>query len=132
MTTTHKKEKINKLINQFHYIMQQKKIRSFSAFQKELYQNPELQELLKQDPVGTLKRFQQDTPWFNDKLIYRLVVLFLGIIVLTICIGVIYLTADGIINTDFDVPDILIATASTAIGAIAGLLTPTNGSNQPN
>ncbi|MEM8509330.1 MAG: hypothetical protein AAF717_15975 [Bacteroidota bacterium] len=77
-----------------------------------------------------MKHLEQEGPWFNDRVIYRWVVLFLGIIVLTICIGVIYLTATGVVNKDFNVPDILIATASTAIGAIAGLLTPWSNQNQ--
>ncbi|WP_109298895.1 hypothetical protein [Aquimarina sp. AU474] len=103
----------------------QNKIRSFNQFKTVLEKDPEIQEDFKKNPVDAIKKFQSE-PWFNDKLIYRLVVLFLGIIVLTICVGVIILTSQNVINKDFNVPDILIATASTAIGAIAGLLTPSS------
>lgn len=101
----------------------QNTVRSFSQFKKALLNDPKLQAEFKTNPQEAIKKIEPE-PWFNDKMIYRLVVLFLGIIVITICIGVIYLTAKGIVNETFDVPDILIATASTAIGAIAGLLTP--------
>ncbi|WP_025667697.1 hypothetical protein [Aquimarina megaterium] len=105
----------------------QNKVRSFNQFKTVLEKDATLQQEFKSDPVAAIKKFKSE-PWFNDKLIYRLVVLFLGIIVLTICVGVIILTSQEKINENFDVPDILIATASTAIGAIAGLLTP--GSNK--
>jgi len=109
----------------------QNNIRSFNEFKKILKNDISLQEQFKTDPIKAIKKFNSE-PWFNDKLIYRFVVLFLGIIVLTICIGVLILTAKGTITKDFDVPDILIATASTAIGAIAGLLTPNNSNSNSN
>lgn len=105
------------------------KIRSFNQFKKALEKDTTIQQEFKIDPLEAIKKFHS-VPWSNDKFVYRLAVLFLGFIVLAICVGVIVLTSNGIINKDFDVPDILIATASTAIGAIAGLLTP--NSNQIN
>jgi len=89
----------------------------------------QLQAEFKEDPLRTLQKFQYQ-PWVNDKLIYRIAVAFLGFIVLSICIGVMILMGDHdpASKTPFEVPDILIATASAAIGALAGLLTPTPGS----
>ncbi|WP_109097705.1 hypothetical protein [Aquimarina sp. AU58] len=104
----------------------QNKIRSFNQFKTTLEKDPTLQEEFKSNPVEAIKKFQSAPPRFNDKLIYRLAVLFLGIIVLTICIGAIILTGRST-DPGFEVPDILVATASTAIGAVAGLLAP--GSN---
>ena len=101
----------------------QNTVRSFSEFKKALLNDPKLQAEFKTNPQEAIKKIKTE-PWFNDKLIYRLVVLFLGIIVLAIVIGVMILVAGGEISKDYEVPDILIATASTAIGAIAGLLTP--------
>lgn len=107
--------------------MQQNKIRSFQQFKKALETDEKLQEEFKLNPKEAIQKFESK-PWFTDVKIYRWAVIFLGLIVLVICIGVIILTAMGIVGPDFDVPDILIATASTAIGAIAGLLTPSSQS----
>ncbi len=106
----------------------QNKVHSFNQFKTILEKDTKIQEEFKSDPLEAVKKFKS-APRFNDKFIYRLAVLFLGIIVLTICIGAIILTG---ISTDknFEVPDILVATASTAIGAVAGLLAP--GAHQNN
>ena len=105
----------------------QNTVRSFSQFKNALLNDPKLQAEFKTNPQEAIKNIKTEH-WFNDKLIYRLVVLFLGIIVLAIVIGVIVLVAKGKIGQGYEVPDILIATASTAIGAIAGLLTPNTNS----
>ena len=101
----------------------QNTVRSFSQFKKALLDDPKLQAKFKTNPQEAIKEFKPE-PWFNDKMIYRFAVLFLGFIVLSICIGVLILIGVDKLNESFEVPDILIATASTAIGAIAGLLTP--------
>ena len=106
----------------------QNKVRSFADFKSILEKNPSIQQEFKTDPLKALENFKSE-PWFNDKFIYRLAVLFLGLIVLIICIGVIVLIGAEKISADYEVPDILIATASTAIGAIAGLLTPGSAQN---
>ncbi len=107
----------------------QNKIRSFNRFKTTLEKGPIIQQEFKSDPLEAIKKFQSVSR-FNDKQIYRLAVLFLGLIVLTICIGAIILTGLNAKEKGFEVPDILVATASTAIGAVAGLLTP--GSYQDN
>ncbi|MEM6895378.1 MAG: hypothetical protein AAF554_16905 [Bacteroidota bacterium] len=108
----------------------QTKFRTFNDFKNTFEKSESFKEEFTRNPEETMKLLEQEGPWFNDRVIYRWVVLFLGIIVLTICIGVIYLTATEVVNNEFNVPDILIATASTAIGAIAGLLTPGSSQNQ--
>ncbi len=45
----------------------------------------------------------------------------LGLTVLLVALGGIYLAANGVTT----IPDILIAIGSAAVGALAGLLTPT-------
>ena len=106
----------------------QNTVRSFSQFKNALLTDPKLQAEFKTNPQEAIKKIKPE-PWFNDKLIYRLVVLFLGVIVLSIVMGVMILIASGEVSKDYEVPDILIATASTAIGAIAGLLTPGSSTN---
>ncbi len=104
------------------------KVRSFNEFKKLLEKDTAVQQQFKADPLNAIKQFRSE-PWSNDKLIYRLVVIFLSSIVVIICGGVVLVwTRNDLSN--FEVPDILIATASTALGAIAGLLTPI--SNQLN
>ena len=105
------------------------KIRSFNQFKKVLEKDTSIQQQFKTDPLKAIEQFYS-VPWSNDKFVYRLAVLSLAIIVFIICGGVIVLIWLGKISNQYEVPDILIATASTAIGAIAGLLTP--NSNQQN
>lgn len=63
-------------------------IRSLEEFIKEVKNNPELQNKLKEDPVGTLQELPRSEPVFtSDKLIYRIVV---GGFVAVLLFGVIY------------------------------------------
>ncbi len=62
----------------------------------------------------------------TDKWIYRIVVSALGLTVLIVVSGGIYLAAKP--DPATAIPDILVAIGSAAVGALAGLLTPTPGS----
>ena len=94
----------------------------FEEFADELERDDELQEKLKQDPVGTIRTVAAGIPpdpLKTDKWIYRIVVIALGGTVLTGAIGAIILAAAG-----QTVPEILLALGSAAVGALAGLLAP--------
>ena len=80
--------------------------------------DPDLQEEVKKDPVETLERLSR--PLENDLWIYRIVVGTLSFSILAVIIAstVIVLTQDA------DVPDVLVAIGTGAIGALAGLLAP--------
>jgi hypothetical protein len=90
-----------------------------------------LQELIQQvtndnslsaeQKVKLLGNFQKlATPLQTDRLIYRMVVGFLGSAVVLTIIGGFYLS----IKTAATIPEGLIALGSAAVGALAGLLAP--------
>lgn len=106
-----------------------KQIRTFEEFKNELESNLELQNQFKNDPVAAADQFQQQSPLATDKWIYRIIVLSLGITILSIIIGVMILIGIGKFTQDFEVPSILTAIGSAAIGALAGLLAPAPKSN---
>lgn len=60
-----------------------------------------------------------------DKWVYRMVVGALGIVVIAVALGVIYLTSS--VKPPVAIPDVLTALGSAAIGALAGLLAPSPG-----
>jgi hypothetical protein len=80
-------------------------------------ENPELAGLIKKDPVKALQSLA--TPLQTDVLLYRIVVGSLGAAVLITLIGAILLVALG-----KQVPEVLVALGSAAVGALAGLLAP--------
>jgi hypothetical protein len=92
-------------------------------------QDPDLQRRMKDDPVKTLKDSAADarpTPLNSDVIIYRWVVVFLGLAVVVSVIGAIILSwrNDG---AGKEPPQILTAIGSAAVGALAGLLSPSPG-----
>ena len=94
--------------------------------------NASLVQDIKTDPVATLQslaeRIKRDNPPITaaeDKLTFRIAVVVLGIVILGVLglIGTSYLlNAPG--GTELKIPEILIAMGSTALGALAGLLSP--------
>jgi hypothetical protein len=101
-----------------------KQIKSFEEFKTQLETNPDLQKEFKENPVNAIQNFHQQSPLSNDKWIYRIIVLSLGLTIISIIIGVIILIGTGKITNDGSVPTILTAIGSAAIGALAGLLAP--------
>ena len=98
-------------------------IKSISDFKNELKENPLMQEEFKKDPVEAVEKIKEN-PLDYDVWIYRMVVFSLGATILAIIIGVIFLIGSGKISDDKNVPTILTAIGSAAIGALAGLLAP--------
>lgn len=80
--------------------------------------DPDLQAEVRKDPVETLERLSR--PLENDLWIYRIVVGTLAFSILAVIVAstLIVITQDG------DVPDVLVAIGTGAIGALAGLLAP--------
>lgn len=64
------------------------------------------------------------SPLQTDPWIYRMVVLFLGLAVLTTVVGGIVLTYTGGTSQNFQIPQGIVAIGSAAVGALAGLLAP--------
>jgi hypothetical protein len=83
--------------------------------------SPELQEQLKDDPVGTLKGLVQ--PLESDPWIYRIVVGSLGLSALLVVVLVFVLVVN---DPEASIPDAMVAIGSAAIAALAALLVPQN------
>lgn len=88
-----------------------------------LANNPQFQEDFKQDPQATVNQIQ-DTSTLPDTWVYRMVVGSLGLVILVIAIGIVWRVASGANIEDKNVPTILTALGSAAVGALAGLLAP--------
>lgn len=86
--------------------------------------DPEATEALKTEPENVLKRAaaqaKLETPLDNDVWVYRMVVAVLGFTVLLVALGTIALSW----GTSTQIPDVLTALGSAAVGALAGLLAP--------
>jgi hypothetical protein len=97
-------------------------MQSFKSFKSDLIADTALQQQFKTDPVQAVKDYKSDGP-LPDTWIYRLVVGALGLSILLVIGAVVILTANTA-NPDKNVPTVLTAIASGAIGALAGLLAP--------
>jgi len=80
--------------------------------------DPNLLDQMKDNPVATLNR-EAVSVTLPDTLIYRIVVGSLGLAVLIALVGAIVLASQGL-----EIPDVLTALGSAAVGALAGLLAP--------
>ncbi len=74
---------------------------------RQVARDPELQDALKQDPVGAMQTIASQPAYIDDRFIYRSVVLTLGGVVLVTAIGAITLAA-----LTLTVPDALVALGS--------------------
>jgi len=104
--------------------MKPKNIKSFEEFEATLREDKELQQKFKDDPVGALKHINHKSPLATDKWIYRIIVIGLSLTIFTIIVGILILVGNGSITENADVPTILTALGSAAIGAVGGLLAP--------
>ena len=80
--------------------------------------DPDLQAEVKKDPVETLERLSR--PLESDLWIYRIVVGTLAFSILAVIVA----STVIVLVQDSDVPDVLVAIGTGAIGALAGLLAP--------
>ena len=108
-------------------------IRSAALLVKTAMSSPDIIEELKSNPEDALKKLEQQAVGSlphraleQDKWIYRIVVGSLSLVVLVVVIGVIFLTLKTTTGTP-NIPDVLTALGSAAIGALAGLLAPSPG-----
>lgn len=100
---------VERLINNLGLLEKIKTAQNPSEFKSELMQLAHKVVAEKENPLQT------------DKWIYRGVVFFLGMTVLSAVIGAIYLSAH---TSETTPPEILTALGSAAVGALAGLLAP--------
>jgi len=84
-------------------------------------QDPALASKIKEKPVETIAGIAAPLQW--DVWIYRMVVGTLGLAVLASIIGAIVIAMSG-----KELPQIMVAIGSSAVGALAGLLAPSPAS----
>lgn len=87
---------------------------------KQVAASPTLIQQLKDDPAGTLQTVAAAAPLQSDVMIYRIVVIALGLVIVSAMGGAILLSVYG-----KPIPETLTALGSGALGAMAGLLAPT-------
>ena len=91
--------------------------------------NPGLQERLRDDPLQALeetKALMELTSVPYEPLIYRWAVIVLGSLALIAIIGSIILALLGV-----DIPEVLVALGSAAVGALVGLFAPSPINQEP-
>jgi hypothetical protein len=102
--------------------MSQQRIQSVSDLAVRVANDPELAERIKADPAATIANLA--VPLQTDVWIYRIVVGALSSVILLAVIGAIALA----FKDKGDTPQLLTALGSAAIGALAGLLAPSQAS----
>lgn len=106
----------------------EKTFKNLKDFKQKMLEDPQLQHEFQQDPINAVRQVKE-RPLETDKWIYRIVVITLGLTILAIVFGTIALIFTGRISEDKNIPTIVTAIGSAAIGALAGLLAPTPGNN---
>jgi hypothetical protein len=96
------------------------KIRNTIQLAASMRQNPEMEKALREDPGKVLDEINANRFLPNTK-VYQMVVFSLGAAVLVALCGAI---AISLKDATTEIPDILVATTSAAVGALAGLLAP--------
>jgi hypothetical protein len=97
--------------------------RSVRELAEKIAQDSTLENKIKADPAGVIASLA--APLQSDVWIYRIVVGAMGLTILIALLGAIVLKAWGA-----DIPDVLTALGSAAVGALAGLLAPSPTINQ--
>lgn len=90
-----------------------------------VHRDPTLAARLKEDPAGELSRIAKEPVYKSDRWIYRIVASVLGLIGLIAVVGAILLAFAG-----SEIPDVLVALGSAAVGALAGLFNPLQSSSE--
>ena len=103
-------------------------LRSADQLAKTIIETPGVLAQIQTNPEATLKKLteqaKQQVPRVleQDRVIYRIVVASLGLVTLLVVIGTIALSFRA--TDTVQIPDVLTALGSAAIGALAGILAP--------
>ena len=101
-----------------------KELRSAAQLVEKIKQDPDLQNNIKADPLGTLEAVSNEIlqippVYFKDKWLYRIAVGTLAFVVISIVVG-----AFVIAGMEKNVPEIIVAIGSAATGGIVALFAP--------
>ena len=82
-----------------------------------------LREKFQQDPVSAVEEMEENArdPLSSDRWIYRIVVIALGLTIILCVTGAVWIT---LAYPKAQVPQIMVALGSGAVGALSGLLAP--------
>ena len=94
-------------------------IQSAADVVSKIAQDPQFAADVKANPGEAIAKVAAPMPLQNDNWIYRIVVLSLGLVIIMAVIGGILLSSNG-----KSLSEGIIALASAAVGALAGLLAP--------
>lgn len=103
-----------------------RKFKSLEAFYNALREDKEFKKEFQKNPYSILESAVEIVPK-NDKWIYRIIMISLGITLITVVISALIITSDPD-NANNPIPTIFSSTASIAIGAMVGLLAPSPNS----
>jgi hypothetical protein len=101
----------------------QNEFKNFNEFRQQLTESPDLQAKFKDNPAEAINQVKLAAELPNTR-VYRMVVMSLAITILFIVIGLLIMGLTDKTATNKDILTIFTAIASTAIGALAGILTP--------
>lgn len=99
------------------------KYKNFEEFVQALKTDNVLQAELKADPLATIGKVNLESE-VPDTPVYRMLIIALMVTVLLIVSGVLAMALTGMAEKNQNVLTIFTAIASTAIGALAGVLMP--------
>lgn len=97
---------------------------SIEDLQEALKNNADLQEKFRSNPVEVIKNVEIRNPKETDYWIYRIIVIMLGLAIIAIIAGLILLSFWSEGEPDSQLVTIFATISSGAIGALAGLLSP--------
>ncbi len=102
----------------------EEQMRSADQMLRMIIENPARLDALKVDPLPELQKLRDDAvksapAYFEDKLLYRIAVIVLGLLTLITAVGSIILVLSGATT-----PEVLVALGSAAVGALVGLFAP--------
>ena len=103
-------------------------VRSAEVIDKILARSKPLRKLVEQEPqvltaiTEELVKFYPTPAYVSDSSIYKVVVIFLGLVALIAMVGAVVLAFRS--GTTQQIPDVITALGSASIGALAGLLAP--------
>ena len=93
---------------------------ALKGFAKRLEDEPELRSRFQADPIETLEQEAGAPAYQRDVWVYRMVVGVLGLVLLIVVVASLVLSLQG----QTEIPAVLVALGSGALGALAGLLAP--------
>ncbi|AZB08945.1 hypothetical protein EG344_09005 [Chryseobacterium sp. G0162] len=97
---------------------------SIEDLETALKNNSDLQEKFKTNPVEAIRSVEIRNPKDTDYWIYRIIVIMLGLAIIAIIAGLILLSFWSEGEPDSQLVTIFATISSGAIGALAGLLSP--------